>query len=126
MRATFDSRRVVTNSGTQPARLYFTELEKFASDFLAKSLEESNWQSYHSGQNHFCRQVKVRAEPASESLLCQFVMFLAKEKFKHTSFKVYLSAIRFLHIAKGGGGFVPNESRYVHKKKLVATPFFYT
>ena len=39
--------------------------------------------------------------PVSELVLCQFVTYLAREKLKHRTIKVYLSAIRFLHIEGG-------------------------
>ena len=45
----------------------------------------------------------MRAVPASEGVLCQFVSQLAREGLKHGSIKVYLSAVRFLHIAEGAG-----------------------
>ena len=34
-------------------------------------------------------------------MLCYFVAFLAKEKLKHKTIKVYLSGVRFLHISEG-------------------------
>jgi len=39
--------------------------------------------------------------PASEKALCYFAAFLAKEKLKHKTIKVYLSGVRFLHISEG-------------------------
>ena len=36
-------------------------------------------------------------------MLCWFVSFLAKEGLKHCTIKVYLSAVRFLHIEEGAG-----------------------
>ena len=47
--------------------------------------------------------MNVRAVPASETLLCRFVAYVAREKLKHRTIKVYLSAIRFLHIVEGAG-----------------------
>ena len=39
--------------------------------------------------------------PASELVLSQFVSYLAREKLTHRTIKVYLSAVRFLHIEGG-------------------------
>ena len=41
------------------------------------------------------------AVPASEDVLIHFISQLTKEGLKHSTMKVYLSAIRFLHIAEG-------------------------
>ena len=100
------ARGVVAGTSNQPARLDVAELDRFADRLLAKSLAESTQRSYRSGQNRFltfCRRVNVRAVPASETLLCRFVAYVAREKLKHRTIKVYLSAIRFLHIVEGAG-----------------------
>ena len=69
-----------------------------------KGLANSTQRSYKSGQNHFlafCRQANYKAVPASETVLCHFVSYLAEQKLKHKTIKVYLSAICFLHISEG-------------------------
>ena len=47
------------------------------------------------------RQGEPRRSPTSEVLLCRFVTHLVEEGLKHRTIKVYLSAIRFLHIQQG-------------------------
>ena len=71
-----------------------------------KGLADSTQRAYKSGQNRFlafCRQANYKAVPASETVLCHFVSYLAEQKLKHKTIKVYLSAIRFLHISEGAG-----------------------
>lgn len=53
----------------------------------------------------FHQRVNVRAAPVCESVLCQFVSLLAKEKLKHRTIKayLYLSAVRWLQIEEGAG-----------------------
>ena len=50
--------------------------------------------------------------PATERLLCRFVTFLTKEGLKLRTIKVYLSAVRFLHIEEAGTDpFLPTQPR---------------
>ena len=60
--------------------------------------------TYQAGQRHyleFCKQATIPPLPASESTLCRFVTVLANNGIAHSTIKVYLSATRQLHIAKG-------------------------
>ena len=76
--------------------------------FLAQGLAQSTQKSYASGQRRFiafCRQAgKLHPDgspcPVEEWTLCLFVSFLA-DSIQHASIKVYLSAIRSLHIEQG-------------------------
>ena len=43
-----------------------------------------------------------KAVPASETVLCHFVSYLAEQKLKHRTIKVYLSVVHF-HIPEGAG-----------------------
>ncbi len=72
--------------------------------YFAKDLAGSTQRTYHSGQNKFllfCKAGGFRAVPASEAVLCRFVSHVAESGLRHRTIKVYLSAIRFLHIAEG-------------------------
>lgn len=51
----------------------------------------------------FCKAGGFRAVPASEPVLCRFVSHIAEAGLKFRTIKVYLSAVRFLHIAEGEG-----------------------
>jgi len=50
---------------------------------------------------HFCGEANLTPLPASEKVLCYFAAFLAKEKLKHKTIKVYLSGVELLHISEG-------------------------
>ena len=72
--------------------------------FFAKGLAESTQRTYRSGQNkylRFCEAGGFQAVPASEAVLCRFVAHTAEVGLRHRTIKVYLSAVRFLHIAEG-------------------------
>ena len=83
--------------------------------FLAQGLAQSTRKSYASGQQRFiefCRQAgKLHPDgspcPVEEWTLCLFVSFLA-DSIQHASIKVYLSAIRSLHIEQGFPDPLPN------------------
>ncbi len=49
----------------------------------------------------FCVRAGRSPVPASEPTLCSFVSYLANEGLKHRTLKVYLSAVRHLHIERG-------------------------
>ena len=51
----------------------------------------------------FCSQFGVPPLPVTERGLVGFVAFAVKQGLKHTTIKSYLSAIRHLQIACGGG-----------------------
>ena len=79
-------------------------MDKLATNYFMRGLADSTQKSYRSGQNRylrFCGNASYTAVPASESVLCHFVSYLAHQNLKHKTIKVYLSAIRFLHIMEG-------------------------
>lgn len=81
-----------------------TELDKLVGKFFTKGLADSTQRTYRSGQNKyitFCKAWGFRAVPASEKVLCRFVAHTADAGLRYRTIKVYLSAVRFLHIAEG-------------------------
>ena len=74
------------------------------SKIFTKGLAESTQRSYRSAQKkflHFCEESNFRAVPASGEVLGLYVSYLAEQGLKHSTIRVYPSAIRFLHIAEG-------------------------
>lgn len=60
--------------------------------------------TYSSGKRRylrFCCRVKVPAIPATETTLILFATHLATASISHASIKVYLSAVRHMHILRG-------------------------
>ena len=51
----------------------------------------------------FCVAGAIAPLPTSESILCRYVAFLAKDNLKHQTIKTYLSAVRHMHIVAGKG-----------------------
>ena len=49
----------------------------------------------------FCNQYSLCTTPASELLLCRYVTYLALDHVSANLLKVYLSAIRQLHLQQG-------------------------
>ena len=80
------------------------ELDKLVEKFFSKGLAESTQRTYKCGQRkylEFCKLGGFIAVPATETVLCSFVAKIAEAGIKHRTIKVYLSAVRFLHIAEG-------------------------
>ena len=109
------SRGAAAIAGKQSAGLDVASLDKCVDKFFAKGLADSTQRTYRSGQKcflEFCEAGGFKAVPASETVLCRFVGFLAESSLKSRTIKVYLSAIRFLHIAEGAGDpFLPGLQR---------------
>ena len=102
-----NSTRSAPGVGVQATRLDISELGLTAKGYFMKGLADSTQRDYQSSQNRFlafCRQANYKAVPASETVLCHFVSYMAKQKLKHKTINVYFSAIHFLHISEGAGG----------------------
>ena len=99
-----DPGRVGRGPGAQTAGLDIKELNRAAQKYYPKGLAESTQRSYWSAQKRFltfCDEGKFRAVPVSGEILGRYLSYLAESGLKHRTIKVYLSAIRFLHIAEG-------------------------
>ena len=60
----------------------------------------------------FGRAGSFKAIPATEAVLCRFVASMAKAGLRHRTMKVYLAAVRFLHISEGAQDpFLPSLHR---------------
>ena len=98
----------MSDSSAPAGQLNTSSLEQRCLHFLAQGLAPSTRRAYASGQRkfvEFCRQAgKLHSNgspcPADEWTLCLFVSFLA-DSIQHSSIKVYLSAVRSLHIEQG-------------------------
>lgn len=80
------------------------ELDRIAGNLFTNGLAESSQRSYRCGQRRyilFCERGVLTAVPATEMVLCYFVSQLAKEGLKHRTMKVYLAAVRHLHVEEG-------------------------
>ena len=65
-------------------------------------LAESTQRTYKSGKDRylkFCLQAGMRSVPTCEQVLCGFVAHLSNEHLKYRTIKVYLAAVRHLHIS---------------------------
>ena len=72
--------------------------------YFKKGLAASTQRTYKSAQDrflHFCASSGFNPVPVTQSLLCVYVSFLADLHLKHSTIKVYLSAVRNLQIAAG-------------------------
>ena len=61
--------------------------------------------TYRSGLSRFlsfCQQEHLPAFPLSESTLCRFVAYLFNQSISSSSIRLYLSALRFFQIERGG------------------------
>ena len=93
-------------------------LEQQCYQYLMQGLAPSTRRTYSSAQKkfiEFCNQLGNLTKfgspcPAEEWTLCLFASFLAKS-LKHSSIKVYLSAVRSLHIEMGFADPLANSLR---------------
>ena len=98
-----DPTRAAAGTGVRATRLDVRELDKGVRVLFAKGLANSTQRTYSAGQKRyltFCEAGNFTPVPATERLLCRFVTFLTKEGLKLRTIKVYLSVVRFLHIAE--------------------------
>ena len=75
-----------------------------ADKFLRDGLAASSRTTYAAGQGryiHFCNTAKVPATPATEYTLILFITHLASTNISYATIKVYLSAIRHMHVYRG-------------------------
>ncbi len=82
------------------------ELDTIANKYFIKGLADSTHKAYKSAQKRylaFCMAERALAMPVSEEVLCKFVSKLAHERLRHTTIKSYLSGVRYMAIAEGGG-----------------------
>lgn len=71
---------------------------------MKKSLKSSTHRTYSSAQKkylNFCKKYDLVSVPADEETLTCFVAFLYLDGLKGSSIRVYLSAVRSLHIWEG-------------------------
>ena len=81
-----------------------TSLQTALQGYYQKGLAKSTHKSYQAGQKRyltFCSEVKRSAVPTTEETLLLFVTHLAQHELTHATIKVYLSAVRNLHVTAG-------------------------
>ena len=96
------------NPSAPSGQLDTSLLEERCHFFLVQGLAQSMQKSYASGQrrfyNFYLQAGKLHPTgspcPTDEWTLCLFVAFLA-DSIQHSSIKVYLTAVRSLHIEQG-------------------------
>ena len=82
-----------------------SNLEVVAEDLIRNSLAPSTQRAYGAAQAqycNFCRLINAKPIPASEQLLVLFAAYMA-QKCCYSTIRVYLSAVRHLHISNGYG-----------------------
>jgi len=82
----------------------YCNIFKKAQKFMLSGLAKSSRTTYSAGQRrylHFCHEAKIKAIPASEGALTLFITHLATSNVSHATIKVYLSAVRHMHICRG-------------------------
>ena len=75
-----------------------------AQQYYNNGLAPTTRSTYAAGQQRytaFCRSISVHPIPATEQILLFFATHLATTNISHATIKVYLSAIRQLHVAQG-------------------------
>ena len=103
----------------------YNQLSSAAHRFLTAGLATSTTATYSAGKRRylqFCGRAKVPATPASEATIILFVSHLATTNISHSSIKIYLSAVRHMHIIRGlHTSSSPHFERY-EKKSSIHSP----
>ena len=79
-----------------------TYLTSVASELFKEDLAASTRNIYSAGQQrfrNFCRTFKCCPVPVSETTLVHFVAYLAETNIAYGTIKVYLAAVRQLHVS---------------------------
>ena len=94
-----------TNTNRSPhgiqTGLDISALEQSVEYYFQQGLAPSSKRVYKSAKDRFisfCEKFHFNPLPVTKTLLCQYVSYLATQNIMHSSIKVYLSAIRHLHI----------------------------
>ena len=90
--------------GHQLQQIRIRRLLSRAHRFLQTGLAKSSRLTYAAGQRryiHFCTSAKIKPIPTLECALMLFTTHLAASNVSHGTIKVYLSAVRHLHICRG-------------------------
>ena len=98
------STTITSHADTTMGGLDFSKLQIAVQQCFINGLAPSTMKSYYAGQSRyhqFCQQLRVTAIPTSGRVLLLFIAHLAKEGIAHTTIKVYLAAIRHLHVSVG-------------------------
>ena len=79
-------------------------MESIVRFYFTKGIATSTKVTHKAGQSRypqFCDASSVSPLPLSESTLLMYVSYLAESGLKHSTIKVYLSALRHMQIASG-------------------------
>ena len=92
------------HAASQLSGLDLTQLEADVQTFFERGLALSTTHTYQSAKHRyilFCEASNSQLIPLTEVVLCKFVVYLANQKLKHQTIKVYLSGLRHLQVAEG-------------------------
>jgi len=91
--------------GSRPLKqLDIALLHRKATEFLTNGLAPNTRTTYIAGQHgylNFCQAIKTIPVPASERTLLLFATHLADSNITYITIKVYISAIRHMHMTEG-------------------------
>ena len=91
-------------SDLRTTRLDVTALEHAVEHYFHSGIAPSTSRVYAVGANRYlavCDQLNTQPLPTSEQLLCKFAAHLATLTIAYSSIKVYLAAVRQLHVRSG-------------------------
>ena len=96
----------VTSSNTRGirARLDILKLQRAVLSYYQQGLADSTHHSYNAAikiNNSFCQAISHTPTPTTEYTLLFFTAYLGQRKLAYSAIKVYLSAVRSLHVAAG-------------------------
>ena len=96
-----------------PDAARIAELHRKADQFIAGGLTPSTIATYSAGRKkyiQFCTTHQATPLLSSETTLILFASYLATTNISHTTIKVYLSAVRHMHVVAGLHELLTNSS----------------
>ena len=91
------------SSTPRSPRLDIPSVDRAVDSYFRSGLAPSTYRAYVSGIQQYiaiCEQLHTEPTPTSEQLLCRFCTILANKGSSHSTIKVYLSAVRQLHVQR--------------------------
>jgi len=91
-------------TGSAQSVMNLNHLNSITHGYINEGLAPATRHTYSTGQQSFstfCNASRSRVLPTTESALLLFISHLASKNISHTTIKVYLAAVHYMHVIAG-------------------------